>query len=163
MDFFSLGENSIVHIVRKKPFEYLTGTVKSKNQQQQLSYVPQTTPKQVDIVINVNGNDEIVPGIQQGMETVEFRNSYYSTSSEGIQQAIANMMQMADNAIAEQPYYQSIKTKGEQYMEKLNPQYAAGKRQAKTIRDLQERQDKQDKKLDEILSFVRELVGPSKK
>ena len=30
MDFKNLGENSIVHIIRKKPFLYETGTLKSK-------------------------------------------------------------------------------------------------------------------------------------
>lgn len=163
MDFNSLGENSIVHVIRKKPFEYLTGTLKSKTAKQQNIYLPQQTPATVDVVVNVNGNDEIIPGIQAGMETVEYRGSFYSTTSEGIQQAIANMMQMADNGIAEQTYYQSVKTKGEQYMEHLNPSYAEGKKQARIVKSLEARQDAQDKKLDEILAFMRELSGSPKK
>ena len=163
MDFSSLGENSIVHILRKKPFEYLTGKLKSKSSKQQNPFIPQTTPQPIDIVVSVNNSDEVVPGIQQGMETVEYRGCYYSTSSDGIQQALVAMMQIADNGISEQPYYQSVKEKGEGYLEMLNPQYAEGKRQARTIKTLQERVDKQDSKLDEILSFVKDLASPSKK
>lgn len=162
MDFISLGENSIVHVIRKKPFDYLTGTLKSKGKQQLNPYLPQQQQQPVDVVITVNGSDEIVSGIQQGMEAVEYRGTFYCTTQEGAQQAIANMMQMANNGKAEIPYYDSILEKGEKYMEYLNPQYAEGKRQARTIMDLQERVDKQEGKLDEILSFVRELSGPSR-
>lgn len=160
MDFFSLGENGIVHIIRKKPFEYITGTLKSKSvQQPQIPYLPQTTQQPMDVIITVNGSDVIVPGVQRGMEVVEYRDCFYSTTSEGIQQVIANMMQVANNGIAEQSYYKSILDKGEKYMERLNPQYAEGKRQARTIENLQMRVDKQDGKLDEILAYMRELTG----
>ena len=164
MDLYSLGENSLVHIIHKKPFEYLTGTLKSKSTKQpQISYIPQTTPQPMDIVVNVNGNDVVVPGVKQGMEVVEYRDSFYSATSEGIQQVIANLMQVANNGIAEQPYLRSVLEKGEKYMEQINPQYAEGKKQARTIQELQKRVDKQDVKLDEILTFVRDLTGSPKK
>ncbi|MBR1449548.1 MAG: hypothetical protein IJ588_12485 [Prevotella sp.] len=164
MDFNSLGENSIVHIVRKKPFEYLTGTLKSKTaKQQQSQYLLQQVQQPVDVVITVNGSDEVVPGIQQGMEAVEYRGSFYCTTADGAQQAIANMMQMASNGKAEMPYYDSILQKGEKYMEHLNPQYAEGKRQARSIKALEERQDAQDKKLDRILSRLDEFFDSPKK
>lgn len=163
MDFYNLGENSPVYIIRKKPFQFFTGTLKSKSTKQQNAYMPSLQPQNIDVVVTVNGSDEILPGIPQNMETVEYKGSYYSVSSEGAQQAIANMMQMASNGKAEQAYYDSVLTEGEKYMEQLNPQYAEGKRQARSIKDLQKRQDEQDKKLDEILNFVRELTTPSKK
>lgn len=164
MDFNSLGENSTIYILRKKPFEYLCGTLKAKStKQQQFPYIAQTTPQPFDVVINVNGSDEVVAGIQNGMETVEYHNSYYSTTLEGIQQAMANMMQMASNGKAEQPYYDSILEKGEKYMEQINPQFAEGKRQARSIKNLETRVDAQDKKLDEILGFIRDLSGSPKK
>jgi hypothetical protein len=163
MDFNSLGENSPVYIVRKKPFEYLTGKLKSKNIKQQNAYLPSLQPQSIDIVINVAGNDEVLPNIPNNMETVEYKGSYYSVSPEGIQNAVANMMQMAKSNLDEQDYYKTILDEGEKVMERLNPQYAEGKRQARTIKDLQERADAQDKKLDEILSFMRSLGDSSAK
>ena len=44
-------------------------------------------------------------------------------------------------------------------METLNPQYAENKQQARTIKDLQERADKQDKKLDDIYSLLQKMNG----
>lgn len=166
MDFISLGENSPVYIVRKKPFEFLTGTLKSKGKKPLVTnpYLPPqpNTPQPTDIVVTVNGSDETVPGIHQGMEVVEYKGSYYSVSSEGAQQAVANLMQMAKSNLDERPYYESVLSEGEKTMEKLNPQYAEGKRQARTIEDLQKRQDEQDKKLDRILSRIEEFFSPSK-
>lgn len=163
MDFNSLGENSIVHIVRKKPFEYITGSLKSKSAKQQNPYLPQQTPQTIEVVVTAGGTDETIPGIQQGMEAVEYRGTFYCTTQEGAQQAIANMMQVAANGKAELPYYDEVLSKGEQYMEQLNPQYAEGKRQARVITDLQRRQDEQDKKLDQILSRIDEALSPARK
>ena len=47
----------------------------------------------------------------------------------------------------------------EKMMETLNPQYAENKQQARTIKDLQERADKQDKKLDDIYSLLQKMNG----
>ena len=43
-------------------------------------------------------------------------------------------------------------------MEVLNPQYAENKAQAKTIKDLQEHQNEQDKKLDSILDMLQKIA-----
>lgn len=171
MDFHSLGENAIVHVIRKKPFAYLTGTLKSKNnKQQQNPYIPQATPPTIDAVVTVGGSDEVVPGIPQGMEVVEYRNSYYSVTPEGAQQAIGNLMQMASNGKAEQPYYDSVLVEGEKALERINPQYAEGKRQARTIEELQARADAQDRRLakmeeqsSEMLNILRQFNGDSPK
>lgn len=163
MDFFNLGENSPVYIIRKKPFEMLDGTLKSKSAKQQNPFIPQTSPQPIDIVVTVGGSDEVVAGVPQGTETVEYRGSYYSTTSQGIQQALANMMQIASQGKAEQPYYDTVLEKGEAYMEKLNPKYAEEKRQTRTINELVEHRKETDAKLDQILAFMKELSGPSKK
>ncbi len=163
MDFNSLGENSPVYIVRKKPFQFLTGTLKTKNTKQQNPFMPPLQGQNIDIVVTVSGSDEILPGIPLNMETVEYKGSYYSVSADGIQNAVANMMQQAKSNLDEHDYYTSVLNEGEKIMEQLNPQYAEGKRQARTIKDLQERADAQDKKLDQILDFMKELTGPTKK
>lgn len=163
MDFKNLGENGIVHIIRKKPFAYLTGVLKSKNLKQANPYQVQPAPQNFDLIITVGGNDEVVPGIGEGMEVVDYKGSYYSASSEGILQAVANMMQMAQTGIDEQDYYHSVRNEGEKVLELLNPQYAEGKRQARIIKDLQDRTDAQDKKLDQILSRLDEFFDAPKK
>ena len=163
MDFKNLGENGIVHIIRKKPFAYLTGVLKSKSVKNPNPYQIQPAPQTFDLVISVGGNDEVVPGIGDGMEVVDYKGSYYSASPEGTLQAVTNMMQMAQNGIDEQSYYHSVKSEGEKVLELLNPQYAEGKRQARIIKDLQDRTDEQDKKLDKILTRLDEFFSTPKK
>lgn len=163
MDFKSLGANSPVYIIRKKPFLYEVGVLKSKTVKQQPNlYMPQPAPQAFDVVITVNGNDEVVPGITDSMEVVDYKGSYYSASVEGILQANANLAQMAKAGLEEQSYYQSVMAGAESVNEKLNPQYAENKKQAKTIKDLQDRQDEQGKKLDLILSRIDEVLNAPK-
>lgn len=163
MDFKNLGENSIVYIIRKKPFSYETGILKSKIVKQPQPYQLQPMPQTFDIVVTVNGNDEMVPGVTDNMEVVDYKGSFYSASVDGILQANANLEQMAKAGKAEQDYYDSVLKGAEAVNEKLNPRYAADKQQARTIEDLQKRQDEQDKKLDKILSRIEELFTPSDK
>ena len=164
MDFNSLGENSPVYVVRKKPFQFVTGILKSKTTKQPTNpYLPQPVPQNIDVVVTIGGSDEILPNVPQGMEVVEYKGSFYSTTSEGAQQAITNLIQMGRNGIEEQPYYESLVNDGEKALETLNPQYAEGKRQARVVKELQERADAQDKKLDQILAFMQDFVGSPKK
>lgn len=160
MDFKTLGENSPIYIVHKKPFRFEMGTLKSKGTKPlaQNMFMPQTLPQTLDIVVSVNGSDTVLPATPSNLEVVEYRNVFYSTTSDGAQQAISGLMQMASTGKAEQSYYDEVLKEGEAAMEKLNPQYAEGKRQARTIEDLQARQDKQDKMLNDIYSMVQKLV-----
>lgn len=160
MDFKSLGENSQIYIIRKKPFEYLTGTLKVKTAKNQnvAPYLMQTLPQTYDIVINVNGNDEILSGVSDNMEVVEYKGSFYSASTNGILQAASTMVQAAKNGKAEQAYYDEVITKGEKLIEDLNPEYAESKKQARLVKDLQSRQDEQGKKLDDIYALLKKLA-----
>jgi hypothetical protein len=160
MDFKSLGENSQIYIIRKKPFMYLTGTLKSKTAKNQniAPYMLQAQPQTYDIVINVNGNDEILSGVSDNMEVVEYKGSFYSASVNGILQAASSMVQMAKNGKEEQPYYDDVIAKGEKVIETLNPEYAESKKQARLVKDLQARQDEQGKKLDDIYNLLQKIA-----
>lgn len=160
MDLKSLGENSQIHIIRKKPFQYLTGTLKSKTAKNQsfAPYMMQAQPQTFDLVVNVNGSDEIVSGISDNMEVVEYKGSYYSASTNGILQAVSTMVQMAKNGKAEQTYFDDVITKGEKVIESLNPEYAESKRQARLVKDLQDRQDEQGKMLKEMYSMLQKIA-----
>lgn len=164
MDFNSLGENSPVYVIRKKPFQFVIGTLKSKvTKQPTVPYMPQVTPQQIDVIVTVEGNDETLPNIPKGLEVLEYKGNYYSTTVEGAQQAISGLMQLGREGLENQPYFSSLLTEGEKALEALNPQYAEGKRQARVVRELQDRADAQDKKLDQILAFMQELTGSPKK
>ena len=52
--------------------------------------------------------------------------------------------------------------KGEKVKEDIDPQYAENKRLSRITAELQQRADKQDEKLDQILAFVKDLATPSK-
>lgn len=160
MDFKSLGDNSQIHIIRKKPFQYLIGTLKSKTAKNQnfAPYMMQTQPQTFDLVVNVNGSDEIVSGISDNMEVVEYKGSYYSASTNGILQAASTMVQMAKNGKAEQSYFDDVIAKGEKVIESLNPEYAESKRQARLVKDLQDRQDEQGKMLKEMYSMLQKIA-----
>lgn len=163
MDFKTLGENSPIYIVHKKPFLFEMGTLKSKGTKPvgQNMFMPAMMPQTLDVVVSVNGSDTVLPATPSNLEVVEYKNTYYSTTAEGAQQAIAGLMQMASTGKAEQSYYDAVLRDGETAMEKLNPQYAEGKRQARTIEDLQNRQNAQDKKLDDIYALLQKLAPKS--
>lgn len=118
----------------------------------------QTQPQTFDLVVNVNGSDEIVSGISDNMEVVEYKGSYYSASTNGILQAASTMVQMAKNGKAEQAYFDDVIAKGEKVIESLNPEYAESKRQARLVKDLQDRQDEQGKMLKEMYSMLQKIA-----
>lgn len=162
MDFNSSGLNAPIHIIRKRPFGYVVGTLKSKGN------IPQTyimnIPQKLDLTVSVDGVDENIPGVPSNIDAVEYGNSYYCLTQEAALQAVANHMQLSSARLAERPYDESVLSKGEEIKERLNPKYAEEKRQAKTIKNLQERQDSQDQKLDSILSILSRIEsGGSKK
>ena len=119
-------------------------------------------PQSFDLVVTVNGNDEIIPGITDSMEVVDYKGRFYSSSIEGILQANDNLAQMAKTGLDEQPYYKSVAQGTESVRERLNPRYAEEKKRDRSIRSLEERQDAQDRKLDQILSRLDELFEPAK-
>jgi hypothetical protein len=162
MDFNALGENSPIYVIRKKPFQFLTGTLKSKvSKQPSNPYMPQAQQLPIDVIVNVGGADETLPNVPIGMEALEYKGSYYCTTTDGAQQAISGLMQIGREGIENQPYFNSLLTDGEKALESINPQYAEGKRQARVVKELQDRQDAQDKKLDKILSRLDEFFSPS--
>jgi hypothetical protein len=60
-------------------------------------------------------------------------------------------------------YHKKVLEEGEKMLESLNPAYAEGKQQARTITALQGRMDEQERKLDSILSILQKLDAPAAK
>lgn len=161
MDFNSLGENSQIHIIRKKPFEHIVGTLKSKTPQIAPAYL--TNPQSpINLIVAVDGKDEAVNGVPPQVNVVQLGNSFYATDNDGVLQAVDSMMQIAKDGLASKPYFEDVLAKGEKIKENLNPQYAENKRLSRVTAELQQRADKQDEKLDKILDILNDFTAPAK-
>jgi hypothetical protein len=167
MDFQSLVNGAPFYILRQGDKPMLeVGIVKSKSQPR--AKFPTSTPNLmqglqmqqiIDVVATVNGKDETFPEIPVNVEIAQKGNVTFSGSREAMLQAVDAMLQTSKKALEQVPYHNSVITESEKMMETLNPQYAENKEQARTIKDLQERADKQDKKLDDIYSLLQKMNG----
>ena len=120
--------------------------------------MPIQVKQNVDVVVNVEGSDEVLPNIPPNLETIEFKGSIYSVSLQGIQQAIMGLVQVGRTGIEDQPYFNSLVKEGEKTLEDINPQYAEGKRQSRTIDELVKHREETDKQLKELATQTGEVL-----
>lgn len=169
MDFNSLGAGNPFYILRKgeKPM-LVVGVVKSKSQPK--AQYPTQTPnigigmqlqQVVDVIATINGKDETFPNLPINVEIAQKGNDTFSGSREAMLQAVDSMLQTSKKAIEQVDYHKSVLKEGEKMLETLNPRYAEEKRQARTIKTLEERQAATDAKLDSILSILQKLDSPN--
>lgn len=175
MDFQSLGAGSPFYILTKREGQKPTlevGTVKEKVLQQpqyQFQAVPTAMngmgaqQQMVRIVATVGGSDRVIPDIPVNVEIAAKGNVTYSGSTQAMMQAIDAMMQGSKAELEREVYNKMVLAEGEHFMETLNPRYAEEKKQARTIKTLEERQTATDKKLDSILSILKKLDAPAQK
>lgn len=167
MDFQSLGQGSPFYIFRQGEKPILeVGVVKSKSQPR--AKFPTQTPnimqglqmqQVIDLVATINGKDETFTEVPVSVEIAQKGNVTFSGSREAMLQAVDAQMQTSKKHIEENAYHVSAIPEYEKMMETLNPQYAENKQQARTIKDLQDRADKQDKKLDDIYALLQKMNG----
>jgi len=177
MDFISLGAGAPFYILHKGEKPALeVGTVKSKSDPKP-PFQAQTPgvfsgmnqmPNLIDLVVTINGVDTPFSNLKTNAETEQYNNgkTLVSCSREAMLQSVDGMIQASKKALEQVDYHRLVLKEGEKMLEVLNPTYAENKRNAKTIKDLQERADAQDKKLDSIsaqnqriLDFLQELNG----
>lgn len=166
MDFNSLGQGSPFYILRQGEKPVLeVGVVKSKGQPR--AKFPTQTPnlmqgmqmqQVIDVVATINGKDETFGEIPINVEIAQRGNVTFSGSREAMLQAVDAMLQTSKKALEQIPYHENVIAESEKMMETLNPQYAENKQQAKTIQDLQERADKQEKMLSDIYALVQKIA-----
>ena len=179
MDFVSLGVSAPFYILHKgEKLSLQVGTVKSKTdpKPQFQTQTPgvftgiNTSPNVIDVIVNVNGTETPFNNLPFNAETAQYNNgqTLVSCSREAMLQAVDGMIQTSKKALEQVDYHKNVLKEGEKMLETLNPTYAENKRNARTIKDLQERADAQDKKLDsiasqnqQILNFLQELNGGS--
>lgn len=170
MDFNSLGNGSPFYVLRQAEKPTLeVGVVKQKSQPR--AQFPTQTPnlmqgmqmqQVIDVVATVNGKDETFTDVPVNVEIAMKGTTTFSGSREAMLQAIDAKMQTSKKHIEMTSLHQAAIPEYEKMMEALNPQYAENKQQARTIKDLQERQNAQDKKLDDIYSLLQKMNGQPK-
>lgn len=169
MDFNSLGNGNPFYVLRKSEKPTLeVGIVKSKTQPR--AKFPTQTPnimtgvqmqQVIDIVATINGRDETFSEIPINVEIAARGNDTFSGSREAMLQAVDAMLQTSRKAIEQVPYHKNVIAESEKMLETLNPRYAEEKKQARTIKSLEERQTATDQKLDSILAILQKLDSPS--
>lgn len=169
MDFNSLGNGNPFYVLRKSDKPYLeVGVVKSKSQPR--AKFPTQTPnvmagiqfqQVIDITATINGKDETFFELPINVEIAAKGNDTFSGSREAMLQAVDAMLQSSKKAIEQVPYHKSVIAESEKMLETLNPRYAEEKKQARTIKSLEERQSATDAKLDSILAILQKLDSPS--
>lgn len=165
MDFNSLANGNPFYVLRKGEKPILeVGVVKSKTQPR--AKFPTQTPnimsgvqiqQVVDVVATINGRDETFNEIPVNVEIAARGNDTFSGSREAMLQAVDAMLQTSKKAIEQIPYHKSVIAESEKMLEALNPRYAEEKKQARTIKSLEERQAATDAKLDSILAILQKL------
>lgn len=170
MDFNSLTEGSPFYILRKREKPILeVGVVKSKTQpkaQYQSSAIPNAfvganVPQLVSVTATIDGREETFQDIPINVEIASRGSDVFTGSRDAMLQAVDSMIQTSKKALEMVEYHQSVKVEGEKMLEVLNPRYAEEKRQARTIEELERKQEQTDKKLDSILSILKKLDTPS--
>lgn len=170
MGFNNLTNGSPFYLLRKGERPMLeVGVVKQKTDPRPM-YQPQAVPSAfngtniqqvVNIVATFNGRDETFPDVPINVEIAAKGNDTFTGSRDAMLQAVDAMLQTSKKALEQVDYHKNVLKDGERMLEVLNPRYAEEKRQARTIKSLEERQSETDKKLDSILAILQKLDSPS--
>ena len=174
MDFNSLGQGSPFYIHTKREGEKPTlevGVVKEKVAQQpqyQLQAVPNAmngmgVQQMYRFTVTVGGSDRVIADLPANLEIAAKGNETYSGSPQAMLQVVDAMMQKAKGELEREGYNKMVLAESERHVEILNPRYAEEKQRDRTIRELVEHRKETDSKLDQILTFIKDLAGPSKK
>ena len=165
MNFDGLTNGNPFYVLRKSEKPILeVGVVKTKSQPR--AKFPTQTPnimagmqmqQVIDIIATINGKDETFSEIPVNVEIAARGNDTFSGSREAMLQAVDAMLQTSKKAIEQVAYHKSVIAEGERMLETLNPRYAEEKKQARTIKTLEERQAATDAKLDSILAILQKL------
>lgn len=169
MDFNSLAVGAPFYILQKADKPTLRiATMKSKSEPKPAypTHTPnllQSPSLVLDVVVNVNGSDVPFSNLPSTGESTTYNggNTFVSCSREATLQAVDSMIQASKKALEQVDYHRTVTEVGERMIEDLNPSYAEGKQQARTIKALQERVKEQDRKLDDILTILQKLDAPT--
>ena len=119
----------------------------------------------IDAVVTINGADVPFNNLPMNAETTSYNNgaTFVSCSREAMLQGVDSMIQVSKKALEQVGYHNTVLAEGERMLETLNPRYKEEKERDRSIKSLEERQARTDKKLDTILEKINELFAPAKK
>lgn len=175
MDFNNLGAGAPFYVLQKSEKPSLQiGVIKSKGEPR--SPYQSNTPGifnglqpmggqggVIDIVVTIDGKDTPFNNLPINSESTTYNNgnTFVSCSRESTLQAVDAMIQSSKKVLEQVSYHKSVLSEGEKMLETLNPRYAEEKKQARTIKALEERQTATDQKLDSILAILQKLDAPA--
>lgn len=107
----------------------------------------------VDLTINIGGQDRVVPGLPVNLEVAGREPEIYTGNRETAERIIDEKVSEADKILQNLPYYKKLKQDGPKCKEVINPGYAATRKQAETIEQLQERLAATEGKLSEMTNL----------
>ena len=177
MDFNALGAGQPFYVLQKSEKPVLqVGVVKSKSepkspyQTNQPAIFNGLASMQgqnlvVDMVVTLNGADVPFSNLPMNAETSSYNNgqTFVSCSREAMLQGVDSMIQASRKALEQAGYHESVLAEGEKMLETLNPRYKEEKDRDRSIKSLEDRQERTDRKIDTILEKLNELFTPSQK
>ena len=169
MDFNTLTTGAPFYVLRKEADKptLLIGTIKAKSAPLP-KYQPQAVPNAfaganvqqvISITATINDKDEVYTEVPINIEVAAKGNDTFTGSREAMIAVIDNLIQQSKKAIETIDYHRNVIAEGDKMLETLNPRYAEEKKQARTIADLQSRQEKNEQMLQEIYDVVIKLQG----
>ncbi len=137
MNFSELQPGANFYVISTNGgLQVAVGTVKSKS----APYWPMNNTlntQLVDVTINIGGQDRLVPGLPVNLEVAGREPEIYTGNRETAERIIDEKMAEADKILQNVAYYKKMKQDGPKCKEIINPGYAATRRQAETIENLQ--------------------------
>ena len=171
MDFNSIQTGAAFYVISTSGgLDVSVGTVKGKSAPYWPMPAHGMNTQLVDLTINVNGQDRVVPGLPINLEVAGRDPEIYTGSREVAERIIDEKIADADKVIQNLPYYQRIKADGPKCKELINPGYAQTRKQAETINNLQSELEATKKELQgmkdmqaKTLELLEKLSGGEKK
>lgn len=171
MNFSELQPGANFYIIStNNGLSVAVGTVKGKTAPYWPMPVNGMNSQLVDLTININGQDRVVPGLPVSLEVAGREPEIYTGNRETAELVIDEKMAEADKMLQSIPHFQKVKHDGPACKETINPGYAQTRRQAETIEQLQQRLAATEGKLSEMttlqartLELLEKLSGKKEK
>lgn len=154
MNFSELQNGANFYVIStSNGLSVAVGTVKGKTAPYWPMPVNGMNSQLVDLTININGQDRVVPGLPVSLEVAGRDPEIYTGNRETAERVIDEKMAEAAKMLQNIPYFQKVKQDGPKCKETINPGYAQTRKQAETIEQLQQRLAATEGKLSEMTTL----------
>lgn len=161
--FSALRQGSTVHIVEKTAdgIVYRTAQVSSVSSPQfnnNHSYVNNPFSSTINITVNDNGTSRDFGGLPTNENIVRYNNGaiVVSESRDAIATEVDNLVRNSESILSEDnlAYHKNMVNSGKDILGKLNPQFAKEQALDKEVKNLHDRVDSMDSKLDRLITLM---------